>query len=140
MASSLVLSQQIKDRGHLQSTLERAKALIHRDPRLSVTVFLIKPPFEPNGYIPSSYGSDPRILFVDIPKVEPSPGPLVSFVPFITRYIDGHKDHVRNEAAQLMARPAGFIVDMFCTGMADVARELAVPTYVYFTSITRIKI
>ncbi|GER46036.1 UDP-sugar:glycosyltransferase [Striga asiatica] len=66
--------------------------------------------------------SSPRIRFVDILRAEPPSGP---YHP--SKFIESHKDHVQNEAAKLFGGPgpntrlAGFVVDIFCTSMADVA-------------------
>ncbi|CAA0813002.1 UDP-glycosyltransferase 71B7 [Striga hermonthica] len=121
-------------RGHLMSTLELVKLLIGRDERLSATVLVIKPPFDPKTGS-QTLESSPRIRFVDIPRAEPLSGP---YHP--SKFIENHKDHVQNEAAKLFGgsgpntRLAGFIVDIFCTSMADVARGLGAPTYVFYTS------
>ncbi|CAA0813001.1 UDP-glycosyltransferase 71B7 [Striga hermonthica] len=121
-------------RGHLMSTLELVKLLIGRDQRLSATVLVIKPPFDPKTGS-QTLESGPRIRFVNIPPAEPQSSP---YHP--SKFIESHKDHVQNEAAKLFGGPglntrlAGFVVDIFCTSMADVARGLGVPTYVFFTS------
>nr|ANW09828.1 UDP-glycosyltransferase 16 [Carthamus tinctorius] len=61
---------------------------------------------------------------------------MTSFDEFINR----HCKYVRNVVADMMSQPgsgrvvAGFVIDMFCTGMIDVANEFNIPTYVFFTS------
>nr|WIW57493.1 UDP-glycosyltransferase [Cistanche tubulosa] len=131
-------------RGHLLSTLEMAKLLIHRDDRLSITVLVIKPSYDPkstsHAYFHHFPISDPRIRFVDIPPpVESVPtGSPASF--HIAQFIEAHKDHVRNEVSKIVldsgpeSKLAGFVVDIFCTAMIDVADELGVPAYVFYTS------
>ncbi|KAK6157058.1 hypothetical protein DH2020_011306 [Rehmannia glutinosa] len=116
-------------RGHLLATLEMANLLINRDERLSITVLVIKLKSSDYFYSPES---NSRIRFVDLPQVESR---------FQSQFIDSHKDHVRNEVAKIVQdfssnnrRLAGFVVDMFCTTMIDVANEFNVASYVFFTS------
>ncbi|KAM3201465.1 anthocyanidin 3-O-glucosyltransferase 2 [Capsicum annuum] len=55
---------------------------------------------------------------------------------FLYDFIDGHKhkvnEFVRNKLGS--TRLAGFVLDMFCISMIDVANEFGVPSYIYFTS------
>ncbi|KAL6529803.1 hypothetical protein OROGR_015426 [Orobanche gracilis] len=127
------------ERGHILATLEMAKLLIHRDRRLSVTVLVIDPVNDPNNHGHSDYHhfleSNPGIRFIGIP-------PHVEEESVSTGFIDRHKSHVRNEVARMVRdsgrnrKLAAFVVDMFCTGMMDVAREFGLPTYMFFTSGT----
>ncbi|KAK2994916.1 hypothetical protein RJ640_012109 [Escallonia rubra] len=133
--------------GHLVSTVEIAKLLISRNERLSITVLTMK--------LPSDFGASPstkppppqeaeaeveaetsRIRFLelkpdgDVPTV-PSP-------TFLFGFISMHKTHVRDIVQNIVrsesTRLAGFVIDMFCTSMIDVANEFGLPTYVFFTS------
>lgn len=49
-----------------------------------------------------------------------------------------NKKHVRDHVTKMIStessRLAGFVVDMFCISMMDVAAEFGLPTYVFFTS------
>ncbi|KAI3829069.1 hypothetical protein L1987_03183 [Smallanthus sonchifolius] len=81
-----------------------------------------------------------HISFIKLPQDETPPvhhpkAPM----PSLTEFIKTHCKYVRNVVADLTSQPgssrvAGFVVDMFCTCMIDVANEFNVPTYVYFTS------
>ncbi|GFP98212.1 UDP-glucose flavonoid 3-o-glucosyltransferase 6 [Phtheirospermum japonicum] len=130
-------------RGHLSAALEMAKLLVDRDQRLSVAVLVIKPSYDPkstaHSYSDHFPETNPRIHFVNIPQVESSPtGPPGSFPLF--QFIESHKNHVRAEVAKIAQAPgskpkfAGFVVDIFCISMIDVANEFGVPTYLFFTS------
>lgn len=130
--------------GHLVSAVETAKILIDRDERLSITVLVMKIPSDANlnAYTRSvssnSSSSSDRLRFVDLPYDE-SKSNLISPHTFLSSLIDSHKLNVKNIAAEMVesdsstTRLAGFVVDMFCVSMIDVANEFGVPSYVYFT-------
>ncbi|KAJ0860387.1 putative flavonol 3-O-glucosyltransferase [Helianthus annuus] len=126
--------------GHIMSTIELAKLLVNRDQRLAITVLVIKPPGMTSGSAITTYiesltkNTMDRISFIQLPQVESPPihgGP--------TEFIKSHCKYVRNVVSDLTSQPGsgrvvGFVVDMFCTSMIDVANEFNVPTFVFFTS------
>ncbi|KAL8263596.1 hypothetical protein R6Q59_021726 [Mikania micrantha] len=133
--------------GHIMSTIEIARLFVNRDQRLSVTVLIIKPPGLISGSTVPTYFESlsknttmDRISFVELPQDEIPPrsdtkGPLASFDEFV----NSHCKYVRSIVAHMTRKPgsarvAGFVVDMFCTCMIDVANEFNVPTYVFYTS------
>ncbi|XP_030514160.1 anthocyanidin 3-O-glucosyltransferase 6-like isoform X1 [Rhodamnia argentea] len=131
--------------GHLVSTVEMAKLLIDRDPHVSITLLIMKPPYVSHSGIDDRTRSlansmAARFRFVHLPDV----GPISETNPSKTRdlYVESYKPHVREAIARLTEpgsgqdspRLAGLVVDMFCTTMIDVANELRVPSYVFFTS------
>ncbi|KAJ0860431.1 putative flavonol 3-O-glucosyltransferase [Helianthus annuus] len=131
--------------GHIMSTVEIAKLLVNRDQRLAITVLVIKPPSSSSGsaidtYIESLVKSTMnRISFIQLPQDET---PLVdpkSPMSTFSEFIPSHCKYVRNVVADMISQPgsgriAGFVIDMFCTCMVDVANEFNVPTYLFFTS------
>ncbi|KAJ9547312.1 hypothetical protein OSB04_019855 [Centaurea solstitialis] len=134
--------------GHIMSTIEIAKLLVSRDQQLSVTVLVIKPPPSPGSssaavttYIESlANKSIDRIRFIELPQDEnlPTRDPKAPMT-FFNEFIKSHCKYVRNAVADITSRPgsgqvAGFVIDMFCTAMIDVANEFNVPTYVFYTS------
>lgn len=127
--------------GHLVSTVELAKLLIERDQRLSITILIMKLPFDTkiNTYT-QSVSSDPTrgIKFVNLPQDENPNSEIISPHTLFSGFVEGHKARVRDAVAELTrpesTRLAGFVIDMFCTTMIDVANEFGVPTYVFFTS------
>ncbi|XP_057982310.1 anthocyanidin 3-O-glucosyltransferase 2-like [Malania oleifera] len=141
--------------GHLVSTVELANLLVDRDDRLSVTVLLMKLPSDPNSttYInslaaaPDSSSSSAeavtgRIRFVILPQEDSVLELLQSSTSpntFFSAFVDYHKTRVREAVARLTesdnsVRLAGFVVDLFCTPMMDIADEFGVPSYVFLTS------
>ncbi|XP_050383968.1 UDP-glucose flavonoid 3-O-glucosyltransferase 6-like [Argentina anserina] len=127
--------------GHLVSTVEVAKLLV-RDDQLSITVLIIKFPFssDPIDHYIESFADSPisqRIKFINLPQqnIDMQGNRTINFFNFI----DNQQTHVRNVVAKLIeskpkTRLAGFVIDMFCTAMINVANEFAVPTFVFFTS------
>ncbi|WKA00096.1 hypothetical protein VitviT2T_018486 [Vitis vinifera] len=120
--------------GHLAPALEIAKLLTQRDPRFSVTIFIIKLPF---GSIDGMDADSDSVRFVTLPRVEVSSGTTPSGL-FLSEFVKAHIPLVRDAVHELTRsnpiRLAGFVVDMFCTHMIDVADEFGVPSYLFFTS------
>ncbi|KAI7747249.1 hypothetical protein M8C21_018564 [Ambrosia artemisiifolia] len=130
--------------GHIMSTAEVAKLLVNRDQRLAITVLVMRPHAANSGSAINEYIESlaenimDRISFIQLPRyVSPSiPGPKASF---FDEFGKCHCKYVRNVVADLISQPGsrliiGFVIDMFCTGMIDVANEFNVPTYLFFTS------
>ncbi|KAF8041582.1 hypothetical protein BT93_A0238 [Corymbia citriodora subsp. variegata] len=131
--------------GHLVSMIEMAKLLINRDPRLSITVLVMKLPFDSDvdSYTNSLATSmaAARIRFVHLPREDTEVE--ISSGNFIEHVIESNKPHVKRivaelarSSASLTRRLMGFVLDMFCTTMIDLADELGVPSYVFFTLST----
>ncbi|KAL0362174.1 UNVERIFIED_CONTAM: UDP-glycosyltransferase 71E1 [Sesamum calycinum] len=128
-------------RGHLLATVQMANLLIDRDERLSITVLVIKPSYDPNSSLNSySPESNSRIRFIDITTVNSLPMSVSSPHAFHKLLIENHKDPVRNSVTKIVqdfgpnCGLAGFVIDMSCIAMIDVANEFQVPTYMFFTS------
>ncbi|KAK9059034.1 hypothetical protein SSX86_021653 [Deinandra increscens subsp. villosa] len=132
--------------GHITPTIEIAKLFVNRDQRLSVTLLIINlPGSSPASLITTDVESPSRmdrISFIELPQDEtPTPtseskNPLTSLNEFIT----SHCKHVRSIVADRISkqpgssRIVGFVIDLFCTSMIDVANEFDIPSYVFFTS------
>ncbi|XP_059651140.1 anthocyanidin 3-O-glucosyltransferase 2-like [Cornus florida] len=125
--------------GHLASAVEMANLLICRDERLFITVIIMKAPIfdtKTSTIHTQSMSEDAtsRVRFIQLPQKESSsehkPG------DFIATLIENNKTRVRDVAVGIQTKNglAAFVVDMFCSEMIDVADELGVPSYVYFTS------
>ncbi|KAF2293826.1 hypothetical protein GH714_005028 [Hevea brasiliensis] len=131
--------------GHIVSSVEVAKLLLTRDHRLSVTVLILNLSFvnsnQVHNYIESFEASSStisnRLQFIVLPEEETE---LFNF----TSSIEIQKPHVKEAVlkitqSKLIAdspapRLAGFVIDMFCTTMIDVANDFGVPSYIFFTS------
>ncbi|XP_010045017.2 anthocyanidin 3-O-glucosyltransferase 2 [Eucalyptus grandis] len=128
--------------GHLVSMVEMAKLLVDRDPRLSITILIMKLPIdsEVDSYTSSFAASmaAARIRFIHLPHVNLDT--KISSGSFLTDFMENYKPHIKRAVADLTNsatstwRLAGFVIDMFCTTMIELADEIGVPSYVYFTS------
>ncbi|XP_024995727.1 anthocyanidin 3-O-glucosyltransferase 2-like [Cynara cardunculus var. scolymus] len=134
--------------GHIISTIEIAKLFVNRDQHLSVTIFIFKtPPGSDSGSAITTYVTKSsakmameRIRLVELPQDEtiPKPDPKAPMT-FINEFIKSHCKNVTDAVSEIMSRPnsgrlVGFVIDMFCISMVDVANEFHVPTYVFYTS------
>ncbi|CAH8276580.1 unnamed protein product [Arabidopsis lyrata] len=127
--------------GHLRSTVELAKRLVGSNYRLSITVIIIPYPSDDDSettYIASlTTASQDRLNYEAIsvayqPTADPEP---------LQVYIEKQKPQVRDVVARIFdstrvdsRRLSGFVVDMFCSSMIDVANEFEVPCYMVYTS------
>ena len=105
-----------------------------RDRRLSITIIIIKFPFGSNPTLTSDSDS---IRFVTLPPVEVvSPGTTGFDIIFelMKAQIPQVRDAVGEITSSGSARLGGFVLDMFCTHMIDVADEFGVPSFIFFTS------
>lgn len=131
--------------GHLISAVEIAKLILSRDERLCISVLIMKLPmdFGIQSYI-ESLSSTPRLQFVDITVDEKTTAIFLSNKEtFFMDFIQGHKSKVKEfvhntnfsrSSPVSNFRLAGFVLDMFCTSMIDVANDFSVPSYIFFTS------
>ncbi|KAK9912882.1 hypothetical protein M0R45_036716 [Rubus argutus] len=124
--------------GHLISTVEIAKFLISRDDHLFITILIMKAPFD-SKLESIEAASQKHIKFINLPESN------VDFTnmtrnAFRKAFMESYKPYVREavtklaESTESAPRLAGFVIDMFCTTMIDVANEFGVPTYIFFTS------
>jgi hypothetical protein len=136
--------------GNLVPVVEFAQRLIDHDRRFSATVLIITMPQRPlvSTYVQSRAASPAAntIRFLHLPAVEdlPSPDHFDSSIGFMCCLIEKHRSHVKHAITDLMAtesnsdspvrRVAGLFVDMFCTSMIDVAKELNLACYLFFAS------
>ncbi|XP_052160957.1 anthocyanidin 3-O-glucosyltransferase 2-like [Oryza glaberrima] len=126
--------------GHLMSLLDAGKRLLgcRGGGGLSLTVLVMQPPRKEYASavaatVRREEASGLDIRFRHLPAVEPPTG-CAGVEEFVSRFVQLHADHVRAAVSGLDCPVAGLVIDFFCTTLLDVARELAVPAYVYFTS------
>ncbi|KAH7843703.1 hypothetical protein Vadar_019774 [Vaccinium darrowii] len=119
--------------GHLVPMVEMAKQLIGRDHRLSITVLVMKIPFDKSKVSSTTQSliltaAEERLNFVYLPQQDQAE------VRSISELIDTNKQHVRDHVTKMVStelrRLTGFVID---TPMMDVAAEFGLPTYVFFT-------
>ncbi|XP_015890957.3 anthocyanidin 3-O-glucosyltransferase 6 [Ziziphus jujuba] len=120
---------------HLNPAIEVAKLLIKHDHRLSITMLLMKSPTmdsKLDSHIESLASSkSDRLNFIILPCHYPS-----SQTTTMTSFVEHQKPHVKNFVSKLIdsTRLAGFVVDLVCTSMMEVAKEFGIPYYVLSTA------
>ncbi|KAF2293827.1 hypothetical protein GH714_005087 [Hevea brasiliensis] len=130
------------DIGHLVSEVEVAKLLLTHHQQLSITVLIlnhssVNPKI--HNYIQSQQASlstiSNRLRIIDLPKGETD---LLSFFSFVERQKPRVKEAVlkitQSDSNIKSPQLVGFVVDMLCTPMIDVANEFGVPSYIFFPS------
>ncbi|XP_017971939.1 PREDICTED: anthocyanidin 3-O-glucosyltransferase 6 [Theobroma cacao] len=133
--------------GHLVSTVELAKLLVDLNSNLSITVLIIKTPYDPNltAYIDSLIADtvtiSTRIKFINLPQDEAQKG--IPPNKFMTTIIQIQRPHIKEAIAKIVQysnsvpnspRLVGFVLDMFFTALVDLANEFGVASYIFYTS------
>ncbi|KAK9039025.1 hypothetical protein V6N11_023864 [Hibiscus sabdariffa] len=130
--------------GHLVSTVELAKLLVHLNSNLSATILTIKRPYDAkvSAYVDSltaTVTTTSRIKFINLPQ----PDPDVDVFKFMSRLVQTHGPLVKEVVTNIVElsnsapdspRLAGFVLDMFLTHFIDLANEFGVPSYAFYTS------
>ncbi|XP_019193897.1 PREDICTED: anthocyanidin 3-O-glucosyltransferase 2-like [Ipomoea nil] len=132
--------------GHIVSIVELAKLLLDRDDRLSITVLVIKQPADPiaNTVVQNVVSADARIRHLNLPEMEPPPEEMILKVPeiYLSAYIKSHRSQAKHAIVNNVLSSdsgespplAGIVFDFFCSSMVDVANDLGVPSYLFYTS------
>uniref|UniRef100_A0A803KW30 Uncharacterized protein n=1 Tax=Chenopodium quinoa TaxID=63459 RepID=A0A803KW30_CHEQI len=124
--------------GHLPSTVELAKLLVEQDQRISILLVILHSPiFSSSKAIDAYIESQSRetdtnqITFVTLP---PFSTPDHTSPNFFSTIIETKKPLVKKAIEDQGTKPSAFVLDMLYVSMMDVANELDVPSYFYFTS------
>ncbi|XP_030467462.1 UDP-glycosyltransferase 43-like [Syzygium oleosum] len=130
--------------GNLVPAVEFARRLADHDPRFHSTVLIVTDPHRPliSSYAcsrtaASSSGAG-NLRFVHLPQADPPhPSEYQSAFAYVSLHIANHAPLVKQAIVNLRAtgtQVAALFLDMFTTPMADVARELGIPHYLFFAS------
>ncbi|KAJ8543402.1 hypothetical protein K7X08_005925 [Anisodus acutangulus] len=133
--------------GHLVSACQFAENLLNRDERLCITILIIRPPppwdASIDAYIKrsSSAPEGSRIRYITLPQAElPSSEELAKSIEnYFSLLIANYRPLVKeaiisNKWPNWNPKIIGIVIDMFCSSMIDVANELDIPSYLFFTS------
>ncbi|KAI5671000.1 hypothetical protein M9H77_11364 [Catharanthus roseus] len=128
--------------GHLISAVEMAKILLDQDERLSVTLVIIKLPFDTkiSSYAKSlCESSTQRMKFIEFDQDQSSTLNHQLFtLNFLFETIESHKGKIKDVLVDISNSETyelvGVIIDMFCGSILDVVNEFEVPSYVFYTS------
>ncbi|KAL0816041.1 hypothetical protein Bca101_072485 [Brassica carinata] len=123
--------------GHLMATVEMAERLLDENNRLSITVIIISFNSKTTSIIAALTAASNTRLRYEVISGEEQPTELTA----TDSHVQILKPLVKDAVAKLLeqTRPdsprlAGFVVDMYCTCMIDVADEFGVPSYLFYTS------
>ncbi|CDP11884.1 unnamed protein product [Coffea canephora] len=124
--------------GHLTQALELAKLMLARNNQLSITALIMELPIDPHGTarIQSLIAATnvEGLHFHHLPAPEDtSDWNITHRMGFTFKLLEYQKPHVR-EIASKTKKLSGLLIDLVSTTMIDVADELGVPTYLFFTS------
>ncbi|EOA13283.1 hypothetical protein CARUB_v10026313mg [Capsella rubella] len=131
--------------GHLPSTVEMAKLLVHCETSLSVSVMIL--PFISGSvevgfsdyFAALTAGSNERLHY-EVLSAEDEP---TSGVTNLENHVEKQVPKVKRAVAKLVKdystlpnspKIVGFVLGMFCTSMIDVANEFGVPSYMFYTT------
>uniref|UniRef100_A0A0E0FSS2 Glycosyltransferase n=1 Tax=Oryza nivara TaxID=4536 RepID=A0A0E0FSS2_ORYNI len=128
--------------GHLVPMVELAKVFLRHG--LAVTVAAVKPPLDSPDFsaaVARFAECNPAINFHVLPPPPPPPAPVgsgsdgksASPIVGMLGFLNAMNAPLRDFLCSLPSVDA-LIVDMFCTDALDVASELRLPVYVFFTS------
>ncbi|KZV16606.1 UDP-glucose flavonoid 3-O-glucosyltransferase 6-like [Dorcoceras hygrometricum] len=124
---------------HLAALVKLAKLLTDAEQRLSITILIFKTPVDTKIDSFTENSTQSRVRFVQIiPKNESGILELMkSPRPFMLQFMGTQKEAAMEAVAEIFRDPtrivAGFVLDMFCTPMIEVADEFRVPSYICFT-------
>ncbi|XP_057550578.1 anthocyanidin 3-O-glucosyltransferase 2-like [Amaranthus tricolor] len=125
-------------KGHLISTIEFTKLIVKHHPEISVLVLVFHMPIHNSSnvdsYIESQSGKiDPnRITFVTLPPLEDTPDPASR--NFFHSIVELQKPLIKQAIENRSIKPSGFVLDLMCVNLVDIAKEFQVPSYIYFTT------
>ncbi|XVF71130.1 hypothetical protein PTKIN_Ptkin12aG0011100 [Pterospermum kingtungense] len=131
--------------GHLVSAVELAKLLVSLNSHISITLLIIKSPYDPkvDPYVDSltaNTTTTSRIKFIILPKPEAAND--ASGADLFSKLIETRRPLMKEAVTNIVQlsnsvpdspRLAGFVLDMFFTPLTDLADEFGVPNYVFYT-------
>ncbi|KAJ8543403.1 hypothetical protein K7X08_005926 [Anisodus acutangulus] len=134
--------------GHLVAAVEIGKLLTSRAHWLSITFFIIDLPIETDVHtytnsLEINDSTTSRLRFLHLSAPQPQSNNFSNQEALLVETFDNSKQLVReaivhnfmtNKSKSGSTKLAGVIVDMFSDKMIEVATELGLPSYVFFTS------
>ncbi|KAK9094851.1 hypothetical protein Scep_026320 [Stephania cephalantha] len=126
--------------GHLISMVELAKLILTHHPSLSITILMTTPPYNTGStspYINHVSKTSPLIHFHHLPAISlPLNSTSSHHEALAFELLRLNNPHVHHALLSLSRSSTirAFIIDIFCCVSFDVARQLGMDTYFYFTS------
>ncbi|TXG71035.1 hypothetical protein EZV62_005970 [Acer yangbiense] len=127
------------DRGHLISTVELAKLILSQNPSLTINIIVVSPPIKLGStapYIAAVSATVPSIKFHHLPTVSMDPNSYPNSLAIMFdhfRLVNPHVvDLLRSLSRDFIVQC--LILDLFCFPALEIASELNIPAYYFFTS------
>ncbi|XP_074294339.1 anthocyanidin 3-O-glucosyltransferase 2-like [Silene latifolia] len=123
--------------GHLLSTVEFAKLIVQINPDISILVLIyhgVQEFTKIQSYIDSQSRELDSNQFTFITLPPPSNPPDPTDPTFHGNVIQAQHPLVKKAVQDRESKPAAFVLDLLNASMIDVANELDIPSYIYFTS------
>ncbi|XP_031474233.1 UDP-glycosyltransferase 72B1-like [Nymphaea colorata] len=117
--------------GHLIPIMEFAKLLLcHRD--ISITLVTVSGQFPASAL--AKFSDHPSIDSITLPPVDTSDYPPTTMIETIMSVVIKRSLEPLRKVLSEIRPITAFVADLFSTDTLDVAKELALPTYVFFPS------
>ncbi|KAJ3684900.1 hypothetical protein LUZ61_014064 [Rhynchospora tenuis] len=120
--------------GHLVSMIELGMLLIRQG--FSITIPIVDPPYNTGAtaeFLAGVSAANPSLSFHKLPPVTPSPDNTSPHHEALTFEVL-ERSNPGLLSCLHTASPRALIVDFFCSCAMDVAKELKIPCYLFFTS------
>ncbi|PIA35648.1 hypothetical protein AQUCO_03500180v1 [Aquilegia coerulea] len=125
--------------GHLISMVELGKLILKNHPSLSITILITTPPYNTGStapYINHVSQTTPSIHFHHLPIITlPSTNSShMETLAFELLYLNNPFVHQALQTISQSSTIQSFIIDGFCTPALDIAINLNIPTFYFYTS------
>ncbi|XP_074294340.1 UDP-glycosyltransferase 71A16-like [Silene latifolia] len=124
--------------GHLLSTVEFAKLIVRSNPEISILVLVYHSILHEftkiQSYIDSQSNevNPDQIVFITLPPLVNPPDP--SDPAFFKTAVQLQNPLVKKAVQDRPSKPAAFVLDLMNVSMIDIANELHIPSYIFFTA------
>nr|XP_010916896.1 UDP-glycosyltransferase 88A1 [Elaeis guineensis] len=121
--------------GHLVSMVELGKLFLRQG--LAVTLLIIDPPYKTGAtapFIAAVSAALPALTIHRLPPVALPPNPSPNLEALAFDLLRLSNPNLRRFLISLSPSPRALVLDFFCADALDVAAELGLPTYFFFTS------
>jgi hypothetical protein len=134
-------------RGHLLAMVELGKLILKHHPSFSITILILDTHKIPNAssaqyvasstaqYIAAVNATTPSINFHRLPPVSDVPSTFPAYESgFLLPRLNNPNLHQALQTISQTSKLKAFIIDFFCDAAFQVAANLSIPTYYFFTS------
>ncbi|KAE8077788.1 hypothetical protein FH972_016317 [Carpinus fangiana] len=135
-------------RGHILAMVELGKLLVKHHPSFSITILILDTQSRPNAstsqyaasstaeYVASVNATTPSITFHHLPPISDVPSTSLAAYEsgFLLPRLNNPNLHQALQTISQTSKLKAFIIDFFCDASFEVAANLSIPTYYFFTS------